>query len=92
MSKILITGGAGFIGSHVAKALLERGDEVVIIDNFNSYYDPQLKEDRVKNLLGSYNPKIYRVDITDKKALHKVFEENKLYKVCNLAAHAGVRN
>lgn len=89
--KILITGGAGFIGSHVAKALLKRGDEVVIVDNFNSYYDPQLKEDRVKNLLGSFNPKIYRVDITDKKALRKVFKENKIDKVCHLAAQAGVR-
>ena len=88
---VLVTGGAGFIGSHVAKALLKRGDEVVIIDNFNSYYDPKLKEDRVKILLGPYNPKIYRVDITDKKALRKVFEENKFDKVCHLAAQAGVR-
>ncbi len=50
--KILITGVAGFIGSHTAKALLDRGDFVVGIDNFNDYYDPQLKKDRLKNIIG----------------------------------------
>lgn len=91
MSKILVTGGAGFIGSYVAKALLERGDEVVIVDNFNSYYDPQLKEDRVKNLLSSFDIKIYRVDIAHFEDLKKVFTENKFDKVCHLAGQASVR-
>ena len=89
--RILVTGGAGFIGSYVAKALLERGDEVIIVDNFNSYYDPKLKEDRVKNLLSSFNPKIYRIDIADFEELKKVFTENKFDKICHLAAQAGVR-
>ncbi len=48
---ILITGGAGFIGSNLAKKLIDRGDEVVVIDNFNDYYDPQLKEDRIAKFL-----------------------------------------
>ena len=88
---ILVTGGAGFIGSHVSKALLERGDQVVIVDNFNSYYSPELKEARVKNLLAGFNLKIYRLDITDKQALKQVFVENNIDRVCHLAAQAGVR-
>jgi len=88
---ILVTGGAGFIGSHVVKSLINRGDEVVIVDNFNSYYEPKLKEDRISLFLAGLKPKIYRVDISDFEDLKKVFAENKIDKICHLAAQAGVR-
>lgn len=90
-SKFLITGGAGFIGAHLAKALLERGDEVVIIDNFNNYYNPQLKEDRIRTILGNYNFKLYRGDIRDYELLKDIFEKENIDKVMHLAAMAGVR-
>ncbi|EKE24914.1 MAG: hypothetical protein ACD_5C00356G0001, partial [uncultured bacterium] len=90
--KILITGGAGFIGSHLSKALFERGDEIVIIDNFNDYYEPQLKEDRLKNVLNKCKIKLYRGDIRDTELLEKIFKKEKINKVVHLAAMAGVRN
>lgn len=90
--KILITGGAGFIGSNLAKKLMDRGDKVVIIDNFNDYYDPQLKKDRIKKYLKDYNFKLYKGDIRDVKLLDKIFKTEKIDKVMHLAALAGVRN
>lgn len=92
--KVLITGGAGFIGSATAKALMERGDTPVLIDNFNDYYDPKLKEDRIKKFLKDYKGqfKLYRGDIRDEKFLDKVFKKEKPEKVIHLAAMAGVRN
>ncbi|MEK7167682.1 MAG: nucleotide sugar dehydrogenase [Patescibacteria group bacterium] len=88
---ILLTGIAGFIGSHTAKKLLERGDSVVGVDNFNPYYDPTLKESRIKELLAGFDFKLYRQDISDKEGLKKVFQESKIDKICHLAAQAGVR-
>lgn len=90
--KILITGGAGFIGSATAKALMDRGDKVVLIDNFNDYYDPKLKQDRIKKLLKGYDFKLYKTDIRDAKALEKIFKKEKIDKVIHLAAMAGVRS
>ena len=92
--KILVTGGAGFIGSATAKKLIDRGDQVVLVDNFNDYYDPQLKEDRIKIFLKGYKKgfKLYRGDIRDKVFLEKVFKKEKIDKVIHLAAMAGVRN
>jgi len=92
--KILITGGAGFIGSATAKRLIERGDTVVLIDNFNDYYDPLLKEDRVKVILKGYKKqyKLYRGDIRDQKFLERVFKKERPKKIVHLAAMAGVRN
>ena len=92
MTKVLITGGAGFIGSACAKALMDRGDKVVIIDNFNDYYNPKLKEDRIKIFLKGYKFKLYRGDIRDAKLLEKIFKKEKLDKIIHLAAMAGVRN
>ncbi len=89
--KVLITGGAGFIGSASAKALMNRGDEVIIIDNFNDYYDPKLKEARIKKMLKGYKFKLYRGDIRDTKLLEKIFQQEKITKVIHLAAMAGVR-
>lgn len=90
--KILVTGGAGFIGAHLVKKLIERGDRVVIIDNFNDYYDPKLKRDRLKILLKSCKFNLYKGDIRDEKLLQKIFRKEKLDKVVHLAAMAGVRN
>lgn len=88
--KILVTGGAGFIGFHVAKALLERGDEVVVVDTLSDYYDVQLKKDRLAQIKDQI--RFYQVDIADFESLKKVFEENNFDKVCHLAAQAGVRH
>ncbi len=89
---ILITGGAGFIGAHVAKKLLERGDRVVVVDNFNDYYDPKLKRDRVAKLLGGFdNLELVEADIADYKKVEEIFKNKKIDKVCHLAAQAGVR-
>ena len=90
--KIFITGGAGFIGSNLAKKLMDRGDKVVMIDNFNDYYDPQLKRDRIKKYLKGYKFKLYEGDIRDIKLLEKIFKNEKPDKVMHLAALAGVRN
>lgn len=89
--RVLITGTAGFIGSTLAIRLLERGDEVVGVDNVNDYYDPNLKEARLERL------KVYegfterRISLEDRSALEAVFEEFKPERVVNLAAQAGVR-
>ena len=88
---ILVTGIAGFIGSAVARKLLERGDEVIGVDNFNSYYNPRLKEARIKDFLAGFTPAIHRLDIPDRGALESIFKSNKIDKVCHLAAQAGVR-
>ena len=87
--KILVTGGAGFIGSHVVQALLNRGDEVVVVDNINDYYDVQLKKDRLKMILQEVT--FYELDIADLEGMRKVFFDNKIDQVCHLAAQAGVR-
>jgi len=89
--KILVTGVAGFIGMHLAKRLLERGDEVVGIDNLNDYYSVQLKQDRLKQLDGFDNFKFIEMDIADRDAMAKLFKNEQFNRVMNLAAQAGVR-
>ena len=88
---ILITGGAGFIGSTLADKLLEKNNKIVVIDNFNDYYSPKLKEKNIKHNLENKNYKLYRGDICDKNLLSKIFEENKIDVVVHIAASAGVR-
>jgi UDP-glucuronate 4-epimerase len=104
--KILITGTAGFIGFHLANLLINRGDEVIGLDNINDYYDVNLKYARLTEA-GINKPSIsygkltlskkfknYRfiqLNLEDREALHKLFKEEKFDKVCNLAAQAGVR-
>lgn len=90
--KILVTGGAGFIGAHLTKALVERDDQVVIIDNFNDYYPVELKRVRVEKLLKGVDYKLYEGDIRDREFCEKMFQEEKIDKVVHLAAMAGVRN
>ena len=89
--KILVTGSAGFIGSMLSLRLLKRDNEVVGIDNHNDYYDPKIKNDRLQFLLKYKNYKHYKVDLTDKNSLEKVFHDHKFHIVVNLAAQAGVR-
>lgn len=88
---ILVTGAAGFIGFHLCKELLKNGVSVVGYDSVNDYYDPSLKEARLKILAKSENFTFYRSDLCDFNALEKVFEKHAVQKVCNLAAQAGVR-
>ena len=104
--KILLTGSAGFIGSYVALRLLQRGDEVVGLDNINDYYDVNLKYARlqeagiVRDEMDWYtfvqstkyrNYRFIRMNLEDKQAMHMLFANEKFDRVCNLAAQAGVR-
>lgn len=94
MSKILVTGAAGFIGMHVSQALLARGDEVVGLDNLNDYYDPQLKRDRLAQIQGSEGAQGWRfeqADVADNTALQALFARERFDGVVHLAAQAGVR-
>jgi UDP-glucuronate 4-epimerase len=89
---ILVTGGAGFIGSQAVKFFLDRGDEVVAVDNFNDYYDPALKKSRQENLLSGFQKfKMYKADITDYSAMEEIFKKHEFSHVLHLAAQAGVR-
>ncbi|WP_413160333.1 NAD-dependent epimerase [Capilliphycus salinus ALCB114379] len=89
--KILVTGSAGFIGFHLSKILLERGDTVIGLDNLNSYYQVSLKKDRLEQLNPFENFTFYHLDLVDREQLEKLFSEHKFDAVVNLAAQAGVR-
>ena len=89
--KVLVTGVAGFIGMHVAKRLLERGDHVLGIDNLNDYCDPALKLARMNQLNSFDNFSFEKIDISDKSALEDVFTKMTPERVVLLAAQAGVR-
>ena len=89
---VLVTGSAGFIGFHLAKTLLEQDINVIGIDNLNDYYDVQLKENRNKILKNYKNYKFYKGNIQNLNFIKKVFDENTIDKICNLAAQAGVRH
>ncbi|MBI5794526.1 SDR family NAD(P)-dependent oxidoreductase [Candidatus Uhrbacteria bacterium] len=88
---ILVTGGAGFIGVHVARRLMQGGHRVILVDNFNPYYDPALKEARVQKLLADTHHTLYRVDIADHNAMREIFQKHSIASICHLAAQAGVR-
>lgn len=89
--KVLVTGTAGFIGNALAKVLLERGDEVVGVDNLNDYYDVDLKRARLERLAGFDGFTDVRADIGDREAMEGLFRDHGPQRVVNLAAQAGVR-
>jgi len=89
--KIIVTGGAGFIGSHLTTALLERGEQVVVIDNFNDFYDPALKRENIALFASNPGFKLYEADIRDTEVIASIFRDEKPDAVCHLAARAGVR-
>ncbi|MBT7951595.1 MAG: NAD-dependent epimerase [Gammaproteobacteria bacterium] len=89
--KILVTGAAGFIGAALCRRLLERGDEVVGIDNLNDYYDVQLKKDRLATIESASNFQFLKLDISDRDEMSKLFQSHKPERVVHLAAQAGVR-
>lgn len=91
MANILVTGGAGFIGSHVCDALLARGDSVICVDNLNEYYSPEVKISNIRHNLDDPEFRFHVLDISDFDRLSEVFSGGRIDKVCHLAARAGVR-
>ena len=91
MCTLLITGGAGFIGSHLCEKLLVNNYKVICLDNFNDYYDPLIKKDNIADSLKNKNFTLIKGDILDKECLENIFSENNIHKVVHLAAIAGVR-
>jgi UDP-glucuronate 4-epimerase len=88
---IVVTGAAGFIGFHVAKRLLERGEAVLGLDNLNAYYDPTLKAARLERLRAYDEFTFERLDIADAGAMQRLFADRRPARVVHLAAQAGVR-
>ena len=91
LKNILVTGGAGFIGSHLCEKLLEDNYNVICLDNFNDYYDPRIKEDNIAESLKNKNFTLVKGDILDEECLENIFSENNIHKIVHLAAIAGVR-
>jgi UDP-glucuronate 4-epimerase len=89
--RFLVTGAAGFIGFHTSKALLDRGDEVIGLDNINSYYDVRLKEARLSMLQGRNGFSFHKLDLVDRAGVERLFAETRPQRVIHLAAQAGVR-
>lgn len=89
--KILITGGAGFIGSTLTDRLLAKGEDVVVVDNFNDFYDPAIKRENLAEAMDNSAFRLYELDIRDGKRLTNVFEAESPDAVCHIAARAGVR-
>jgi len=87
--KVVVTGGAGFIGSHVVRKLLDEGNEVAVIDNFNDFYDPAIKRANVESFGG--RARIFETDICDFDAVQAILAEGKFDTIVHLAARAGVR-
>jgi len=91
MSKVLVTGAAGFIGFHLSRQLSARGDTVLGLDNLNDYYDVRLKTDRLAQLEGQPGFRFRKLDLADREAAARLFEEERFQHVVHLAAQAGVR-
>lgn len=91
MQTYLVTGGAGFIGSQLCVSLIKQGHRVINVDNFNDFYNPEIKERNIASLIDHSNYLLYKVDIRDKDAISQLFESNKIDAVIHLAGMAGVR-
>ena len=91
MKKILVTGAAGFIGAHLSRKLIAAGAEVVGLDNLNDYYDPQLKKARMAALAEGEGFTHVNMELADRAAIARLFNEHRFDAVVNLAAQAGVR-
>ena len=89
--KLLVTGGAGFVGSHLCESLLMKNYKVICFDNFNDFYDPKIKENNIANTLTNRNFTLIRGDILDKELLENIFYKHDINKIIHLAAIAGVR-
>ena len=89
--KVLVTGAAGFIGYFTARKLLERGNEVVGLDNLNDYYDVTLKLNRLKQIGGNPRFRFVKIDVADRAAMEALFNRERFTRVIHLAAQAGVR-
>jgi UDP-glucuronate 4-epimerase len=89
--KILVTGAAGFIASHLSRRLVENGHQVTAVDNYSTYYSTDLKVSRVQSLLNPVGLQVQKIDLTDKNELCNLYEKNQFDVVINLAAQAGVR-
>jgi len=89
--KVLVTGAAGFIGFHVTKRLLDRGDQVIGLDNLNDYYDPTLKQARLAQLTGHPRFAFAKLELADRAAMEALFANGGIARVVHLAAQAGVR-
>jgi UDP-glucuronate 4-epimerase len=90
-STILVTGAAGFIGFHLCRRLLESGNQVVGLDNLNTYYDIRLKEDRLSQIKDHAHFRFFKIDLFDREAVAGLFKDQRFDLVVNLAAQAGVR-
>ena len=92
MATILVTGGAGFIGSHLCQRLRERGDDVVVLDSFNDFYDPRLKRENARLLASGARPaRVVEGDLRDRALVGRLFAETRFDALVHLAAMAGVR-
>src|SRR5436309_11561795 len=90
--RFLVTGGAGFIGSHVAETLVRRGEEVVIVDDLNNFYSPALKRANLESVGSAGSFLFCQADIRDETAIERIFIRNRPEVVIHLAARAGVRS
>ncbi|HEX2721791.1 MAG TPA: NAD-dependent epimerase/dehydratase family protein [Gemmatimonadaceae bacterium] len=89
--RVLLTGGAGFIGSHVSERLVERGDEVIIVDSFDPFYSPEVKRRNIETLMSSGGATLIEADIADTAHLDEQLGEEEIHAIIHLAARAGVR-
>lgn len=91
MDWIMVTGGAGFIGSHLVGSLLQKGKKILCLDNFDDFYDPSVKRENIKDFINNQNFSLFQVDIRQKEKLNEIFTSFKIETVVHLAAKAGVR-